>query len=191
MRCRPSTLTAGRAWANGSQEWLPLHKGPSCNDGVNFRSSSGNRQPVIVIYETMIDPNEQYAYFTLVGEFDPADISLQAGTPPTECWIKGSRNERTHLERKFSRWSLFSRLDRTCDIEAHIRDVIDQLRANRKGFIDLASKYGGTMQLVAKFNNDYPGYHFNRELVESLAEFKLEIDFDLYWMYSDSREDSR
>lgn len=142
-------------------------------------------------FETMTDPNEQYAYFTLVGDFDPADISLQAGMPPSECWIKGSRNEITHLERKFSRWSLFSRLDRTCDIEAHIADVISQLRANRKGFIDLASKYGGTMQLVAKFNSGYPGYHFNRELVESLAEFKLEIDFDLYWMYSDSREDSR
>ena len=96
-----------------------------------------------------------------------------------------------HLERKFSRWSLFFRLDRTCDIEAHIADVIDQLRANRKRFIDLASKYGGTMQLVAKFNSNYPGYRFNRELVESLAEFKLEIGFDLYWMYSDSREDSR
>jgi len=47
------------------------------------------------------------------------------------------------------------------------------------------------MQLVAKFNSNYPGYRFNRELVESLAEFKLEIGFDLYWMYSDSREDSR
>jgi len=49
----------------------------------------------------MIDPNEQYAYFTLVGDFDPADISLQAGTTPTEYWIKGSRDERTHFERKF------------------------------------------------------------------------------------------
>jgi len=37
--------------------------------------------------------------------------------------------------------SLFSRLDRKCDMEAHIVGVIDQLRANRKGFIDLASKY--------------------------------------------------
>jgi hypothetical protein len=68
----------------------------------------------------MTDLNEQYAYFTIAGDFDPADISLQAGITPTECWIKGSRNERTHFERKFSRWSLFSRLDRTCDIEAHI-----------------------------------------------------------------------
>jgi hypothetical protein len=41
-------------------------------------------------------------------------------------------------------------------MEAHIADVIDQLRANREEFIDLASKYGGTMQLVAKFNSDYP-----------------------------------
>jgi hypothetical protein len=138
----------------------------------------------------MTDLNEQCAYFTLVGDFDPADISLQAGMTPTECWIKGSRNERTHLERKFSRWSLFSRLNRTCDIEAHITDVIDQLTANRKGFIDLASKYGGTVQLVARLKSGYPGYHFNRELVESIAEFKLEVDFDLYWMYSDSREGS-
>ena len=58
----------------------------------------------------MTEPNQYYSYFTVAGDFDPAEITVLMGVVPTECWAKGDRNERTHLERKFSRWSLFSRL---------------------------------------------------------------------------------
>jgi hypothetical protein len=138
----------------------------------------------------MTDPNEEYAYFTVTGDFDPADISKLAGVAPTECWIKGEVNPRTQMERRFSRWSLYSRLDRSHSIEAHVEDVVDQLAMNRRGFVDLSSKYGGVMQLVAYFHTTYPGVHFDRKLVESLAEFRLSVDFDFYYLYSDVREDS-
>ena len=35
--------------------------------------------------------------------------------------------------------------------------------------------------------SDYPGMYFDSELVKS---FSLSLDFDFYYMYSDSREDS-
>lgn len=138
----------------------------------------------------MTDPNVQYAYFTITGDFEPVDVSTSAGVTPTECWVKGDLNPHTQMERKFSRWSLYSRLDRSRSIEAHIEDVIEQLAVNRGGFVELSSKYGGTMQLVAYFHADYPGVHFDRSLVESLSEFRLSVDFDFYYLYSDVREDS-
>ena len=138
----------------------------------------------------MTETNEQYAYFTVNGDFDPSDISQLVGMPPTKSWRKGEINQRTHLERKFSRWSLYSRLERTCELEAHLADVIQQLNANKSKFVELSLKYGGVMQMVAFFKVDYPGLHFGRKLVESLAEFSLSVDFDFYYLYSDTREDS-
>ncbi len=138
----------------------------------------------------MTEPNEQYAYFTLTGDFDPADISKLVGVTPTECWLKGEVNPRTHHERKFSRWSLYSRLGRNCCLEDHVMDVIQQLGENKSGFVEASSKHGGVMQAVAYFKSGYPGLDFQRELVKSLAEFSLSVDFDFYYLYSDSRDDS-
>jgi len=81
-------------------------------------------------------------------------------------------------------------LERNRSLEDHIADVIQQLRENRSGFLEISSDHGGIMQLVAYFKSGYPGLDFERELVKSLAEFSLSVDFDFYYMYSDSREDS-
>jgi hypothetical protein len=54
---------------------------------------------------------------------------MDVGVTPTECWLKGDVNPRTPLERKFSRWSLYSRLERTRELEDHITDVIEQRRS--------------------------------------------------------------
>src|SRR5580698_6575961 len=101
----------------------------------------------------MTESNEQYAYFTVVGDFDPADISKLVGVTPTERWLKGDVNPRTQMERKFSRWSLYSRLERNCSLEDHITDVIQQLGENKSGFVEVSSKHGGVMQLVAYFKS--------------------------------------
>jgi hypothetical protein len=138
----------------------------------------------------MTEPNEQYAYFTLTGDFDPAEISKRVGVTPTECWLKGDVNPRTQHERKFSRWSLYSRLERNASLEDHIADVLQQLGENKSEFVEVSSKHGGVMQLVAYFKSGYPGLDFERELVKSLAAFSLSVDFDFYYLYSDSREDS-
>src|ERR1700722_4018300 len=138
----------------------------------------------------MTEPNEQYAYFTITGEFDPAEISKRVGVTPTEAWVKGGINPRTQVERKFSRWSLYSRLEKSCALEVHVADVINQLETRKSEFVEVSSQHGAKMQLVAYFKTNYPGLHLERKLVESLAKYGLSIDFDFYYLYSDHREDS-
>ena len=142
------------------------------------------------VWLLMTEPNEQYAYFSITGDFDPAEISRVVGVAATESWRKGDVNPRTPLERKFSRWSLYSRLARSCELEAHIADVVEQLTGNRSEFRNLSLKYNGVMQLVGYFKTNYPGLHLDHSLVESLAEYALSVDFDFYYLYSDEREDS-
>jgi hypothetical protein len=151
---------------------------------------SPRRSGIIKCGAPMTEPNEQYAYFSITGDFDPPEISRTVGVAPTESWRKGDVNPRTQLERKFSRWSLHSRLAKTSELEAHIADVLEQLAGNRNEFRNLSLKYDGVMQLVGYFKTNYPGLHLDRAQVESLAEYALSVDFDFYYLYSDGREDS-
>lgn len=134
--------------------------------------------------------NEYYAYFTVTGEFDPSKITARLGLEPTSCWMKGDRNERTHLERKFSRWSLHTRLDHAQALEAHVDDVLEQLEPARAAVIELLKEVIGQMQLVGYFHSAYPGLHFEAATLSKLSLFKLDMDMDFYYLYSDKREDS-
>jgi hypothetical protein len=83
---------------------------------------------------------------------------------------------------------LYSRLDRSQGLEAHVREVLAQLDTNAEAFVTVAQEYGGWMQLVAYLHREYPGLHFERGITEGLARYSLAVDFDFYWLYSERRE---
>lgn len=134
--------------------------------------------------------NEQYAYLSLHGDIDPAEITSQIGLSPTEAWRKGERNPIGGHERIFSRWTLRSRLSDEMPLEDHIRDVLDQMSKRKEAFKMAAAKHTGTMQLVDYFWLDFPGLHFEQDIVEALAHYRLAVDFDFYGLYSHRREDT-
>lgn len=138
----------------------------------------------------MTKDNEQYAYFTATGDFDPKGITEQLDLQPSECWKKGDRNPRTQYERKFSRWSLNSRLDRSASLEQHLRDVLNQTHDHASAIRELGREFNCWVQLVGYFHNDYPGFGLSNELIADLAQLHLGIDCDFYYLYSHEREDS-
>jgi hypothetical protein len=138
----------------------------------------------------MSEDNEQYAYFTVTDSFDPAEITRRIGVEPTKSWRKGDLHPKNQMEQKFSRWSLASRLDRTADLEDHIRDVLAQMDQKPAEFQSVSREFGGCMQLVGYWNTQYPGLHFDRSMTEGLARYGLSVDFDFYYLYSDGREDT-
>jgi Domain of unknown function (DUF4279) len=137
----------------------------------------------------MSKPNQQYAYFTVFGDFDPAHITATVQREPSKSWQKGDIHPNGH-ERKFSRWSFESRLERTALLEEHISDVLVQMNERSKEFIEVSRKYSGHMQLVGYFYERYPGLHFERELVERIAQFGLSIDFDFYHYWMETPEET-
>jgi Domain of unknown function (DUF4279) len=136
----------------------------------------------------MSQPNEQLAYFTLTGSFDPEEITRRAGVDPSDSWRKGDAHPRTMLERKFARWSIESRLPHNEPLEAHIKDVLAQLDRNPDGFATLSREYDGCMQLVGYFHEIYPGLQFDADLVARLGKYGLSVDFDFYYLWSNDRE---
>ena len=138
----------------------------------------------------MTKDNEQYAYLTVTGDFDPKVITDRLGIMPSESWQEGMRNERTYLERKFSRWSLNSRLDHSAALEEHVRDVLEQTRGNEAAIRELGQEFKCWVQLVGYFHNDYPGFGLDSVLIGGLAALNVGIDCDFYYLYSHEREDS-
>jgi hypothetical protein len=139
----------------------------------------------------MSRPSEQYAYFTITDSFDPEEITHRTGVNPTDSWKKGDLHPKRGMERKFSRWSLCSRLEADRSLEDHIRDVLVQLEQNPSEFQKLAREFCGCMQLVGYFHEGYPGLHFEADLIEGLAKYGLSVDFDFYQLWSDGREDTQ
>lgn len=136
------------------------------------------------------DENSQYAYFTLVGDFDPAAISAQLGLEPTESWVKGSLHPRTQRERQFSRWSLKSRLSPDSALEQHVTDVLAQLDGHETAVVAASREFNGRMQLVGYFFLEYPGLCLPSAAVAQLGALGLSLDCDFYGLYSHRREDT-
>jgi hypothetical protein len=134
--------------------------------------------------------NEYYAYLCLSGSFDPADITKKIGITPTNWSREGDPIAGSEHHRKCSRWSLYSRLEKSdSDLERHIVDVLNQLDANRDVFRQLSIELDGVMQLVAYFGYDSgPGISFGPQIIRKLAEYSLRLDCDFYYSYSDKKE---
>jgi len=82
--------------------------------------------------------------------------------------------------RPYSLWALHSRLEASARLEEHVKDVLDQLDANKAAFGELSRELGATMQLVGYFRDVNPGVHFDLETVGRIAEYGLCIDCDFY-----------
>jgi Domain of unknown function (DUF4279) len=115
------------------------------------------------------EPNEFTAYFTINGDFDPADVTAAIGVQPSKQWRKGDIFGRIKkLERKFSRWSLESRLPSSSPLEEHVKDVLVQLGSVKQQVVALRPKWEPSIETVAYFN-DYPtGFSFDFETITEL-----------------------
>jgi len=134
--------------------------------------------------------NECYAYFSVAGSFEPADITQRVGIPPTRSCREGDIIPKTQTPLKCSRWQLHSRLDRSAGLEAHVSDVLAQLDANTISFQQLSTELGGVMELVGYFYDDYPGLTFESDTVMRLAQYSLSVDCDFYLRNAKEEEGS-
>jgi hypothetical protein len=99
---------------------------------------------------------------------------------PSKTAREGDAIGTTTKNRPGSHWALHSRLGASASLEEHVKDVLDQLDANKTAFEELSRKLGGTMQLVGYFRDVNPGVHFDLEIIRRIVEYGLCIDCDFY-----------
>lgn len=132
-----------------------------------------------ITYERPSKPEEEpYAYFCLAGAFEPDDITRRAGVTPSEAARAGDAIGSTHLQRQNSLWTLRSRLRPSGDVDQHVRDVLDQLDANRAAFEELSRELGGIIVVVG-FSRDYaPPVSLGQDIVARMAQYSLRLDVE-------------
>ncbi len=130
--------------------------------------------------------NTAYAYFAIYGDFDPTEITQVTGVTPTDVWVKGQM--RAGRSMQLSMWKLVSTLGQDRPLEEHIRNVLARLDTKADAFRCVSRQFDGTMHLVAEFL-DWPGLHFERDIIDGLANYALAVDFDFYSLSSSERED--
>lgn len=128
--------------------------------------------------------NETYAYFKIANfEIDPQKITEKIGIEPSKYWKKGDLNPKNNLERKFNCWSLYSRLSLNAEMEDHIQDVLFQLDAQKDKVEAITQEYRATLELVGYFYEDYPGFFLDQEVIKKMANYRLGLDCDFYYLY--------
>lgn len=136
----------------------------------------------------MTDPNNCYAYFGVYGdEIDPSALSAELRVAPTQAWRKGDLDSRRR-ERRTGHWALYSRLNRTAELEEHLLDVLMQMDFNASAFAAVSQRFGGTMQLVVHFHDIGAGLNLSKNVISRLAFYDVQLDLDSYYLYSDRRE---
>jgi hypothetical protein len=133
--------------------------------------------------------HELSACFTIQDSFDPAEITRRIGIDPTECWRKGDLHPKSGVKRKLSRWSLFSRLARTAELEDHVKDILAQMDQKPEAFQSVSKEFGGHIQVSGYFNTEEPSFHFDQRTVEALAKYSLSVGFDFYHVHSDGKKE--
>jgi Domain of unknown function (DUF4279) len=106
------------------------------------------------------------------------EIARRIGLPPeamkqSEPDLPGRKNQR-------NLWRLRSRLDLEAPLELQVKDILDQLDANKNEFVELSRELGGTMQLVCYSRENELGIYLDQKTVSRIAEYFLRINSNFY-----------
>ncbi|MBZ5504457.1 MAG: DUF4279 domain-containing protein [Acidobacteriia bacterium] len=126
-----------------------------------------------------MDLDARFAYFYFDGSLDPIEITRRTGISPM-AMMKQSGPDSPATEAQRNLWRLRSRLDLEAPLESHVKDILDQLDANKNEFVELSRELGGTMQLVSYSRENEPGIYFDQKTVSRIAEYFLRINCNFY-----------
>jgi hypothetical protein len=127
--------------------------------------------------------SEVYAYFLLIGaDFQPDEITAQVGITPTKTWMKGDlRSPGAVVRHQENGWMVLSKLDRSADLEEHIKSVLEQLQPSWDILQKLCLLHSAEFAcVVCTYGGDRPAIHFDREVIKQVNELNSTIDVDLY-----------
>ncbi|MGC4030658.1 MAG: DUF4279 domain-containing protein [Tepidisphaeraceae bacterium] len=130
----------------------------------------------------MIHAPEHHVYFAVIdfGD-DPGVVTAMMGMPPTRAWVggepRGDGGRQTH-----SRWALQSRLPLSSAIDLHVDDVLSQLQGRQAAVRDVLGRFPAHLAIAAYWDAFNPSFQLSSTIIQSVAEFGLLIDFDLYYL---------
>lgn len=114
---------------------------------------------------------------------DPAELSIWLHATPDEAWLKGdpwiARGQPVR-SRRTGAWFLSSTLPADALLEDHVRDVLDRTSSDVTVWQKITRIYDADVFCGLWMECLNEGFALPRELISSLADRNLMIDFDIY-----------
>jgi hypothetical protein len=127
--------------------------------------------------------DEVNAYFVLIGDFDPNQITRRVGIVPTKTQHVGQVNPRSGRRAECARWELQPSVASPADLEDHVTAVLAALSPAFEEFRELGRKYEAMIQCVVYAYGSQAGQHFSRDHIREAALLGAAIDLDLYALH--------
>ena len=124
----------------------------------------------------------EFGYFSLLGDFEPDDISRQLGLSPTWFDRKGDISPVSGRPMQAAKWCLACTDDEYGDVADQIIMLVTKLKSKAATVAELSTKFSGTFKLVAYLNGNYPGFFLMARIVRDLAS--LDVDIDCKYIYA-------
>jgi Domain of unknown function (DUF4279) len=118
--------------------------------------------------------------FQLRGSFDPNDITDMIGIPPDRKWREGEA--RTPLLRwKKSGWSLVFGPERSVDLEAQLKRMLDTVESIQARLRSACDRYDAEAHVFcsADVDDQTPAIILGAETLSRLARLGVELGIDI------------
>ncbi len=127
--------------------------------------------------------SDVYAAFILRGlELDPQHITTSLGMLPSKTWRVGELLiEQAILRHKDNGWMIASDLPLSCDLQEHVKSVMERLQPGWQVLMELCTSYDAEINCVVKsYGGDRPAILFEKDIVKLAADLNAAINIDLY-----------
>lgn len=119
--------------------------------------------------------------FVLAGlDLDPEEITVLVGIIPTTTWRIGDLiDPRASVRRKSNGWSLKSQLDKSAELDEHIKSVFEQLQPGWRSLVETCAQYDALIDCAIYVYEQVPAVHFDKDIIQKSAELNAAIDVDI------------
>jgi hypothetical protein len=122
-------------------------------------------------------------HFTLIGRFNPDEVSEKLGISPTKTWRFGESIQKTLASYKHDGWRLSTNEVETLDLDKQLKKIWDIIHPFNSKIINICEDLKLDAEIACSVDvegDQYPALYFERESIKRIAELNAELDIDIF-----------
>jgi len=125
--------------------------------------------------------------FELRGsELEPEKITALLGIIPTKTWrVNDLVHPKAGVRRKSNGWSLKSQLDKSAELDEHIKSIFEELQPSWQSLVEICKQYDALISCAVYGYQQIPAIDLDKDIVRKAAELNAGIDVDVYYLPKD------
>ena len=120
------------------------------------------------------------------SELEPEKITALLGIIPTKTWrVKDLVHPKAGVRRKSNGWSIKSQLDKSAELDEHIKSIFEELQPSWQSLVEICKQYDALISCAVYRYQQIPAIDLDKDIVKKAAELNAGIDVDIYYLPED------